>query len=377
MQLSCGQEYSAWGRIERITKLEPTDVGRINAYDFYVEVVGGNYKIRISIPEEKSKYYEYAVADGVMRSLVHIPAKPIIVVDGMHETNRQVIFPAQVEGRVIPRPEGTLAEYVWFAFASHSFFSTLTNQDQVMVPIWSPEDPQIRRQPFTMKVLYELLASAPGLPSRVDFLNDGYYRSYNPVTKAIDVIPLASPFDKGYTNAVYRVLTVTNIAGYSLPGRFVFTVYSSPIGANEISFERSVVWGKTEGVSDAAPEKADMRPFNGLASVVDYRLGGVVRLSGQSYPYKYCPYTVTNGLWPDSSQLPAIKERYEKSFIRKLKAKAITDAHNNGKRRFVLCVMALILVGPLILLSLQAMRLKASRHTKFEPEKTSSKSGVN
>ena len=305
------QEYFAKGQIEIVTKLGPTDGGKTNSMGFYVEALGNNYKVRMEEAGRKDRYYEYAFQDPLMYILHHIAGTRGSPETSGRLTNEPTMFPARIEERETPPNDGTRAQFVWFALASRGFFANLTNE--YMLPLWAPEDPKTHRQPFSMMVFRELLPEPPQLPAKVSFINDGFYRSYNPVTKVVDVKPLNAPFDKGYTNAIYQVIALTNTAKNTLPAEFVFAVYSSPLNLGEIPFERVMVRGVVAEAGDSAPEGARISYFDGRATVVDYRINGSVRRAGLVSEYKYAAYPVTNGAWLTSNQLANVRKGMAKT----------------------------------------------------------------
>ena len=214
-----------------------------------------------------------------------------------------VRYPSTIEQREVPPNDGSRAQFVWFALASASFFSHFTNS--AMVPIWSPEDPATRRQPFEMLTFVDGLSGSPGLPGFASFVNDGFYRSYNPATRSVDVIALKPPYDRGYTNAFYRATDVNNSAGLALPARFIFMVYSTPLGVGEVPFERSVAEGVVHHAEPAPEEAAGPPAFQGVASVADYRIS----TSDSRYPY--AAYSITNGQWLNGTGVEALRVQIE------------------------------------------------------------------
>ncbi len=310
-----GQEYFAKGQIEVVTKLAANSAGEQETLRFYVEVIGNNFKIRIEETKKNDWYYEYAYENGLMQILHHIVRsnEGSRQIAGVSQTSNSLMFPARIEAREIPPNDGTRAQFVWFALASQGYFAKQTNE--FILPIWSPEDPLTHRQPFQMLSFREMLPEFPHLPAKVDFVNDGFYRSYNPVTKALDTWELAAPYDAGYTNAIYQVLALTNTIRNSLPEEFVFAVYSSPVSLGDVPFERVVVRGTLQQVGDSAPEGAKLAKFTGVASVVDYRVGGEVRRNGSIAKYKYSAYSVTNAAWLNSNQLAQVKARTERTLL--------------------------------------------------------------
>jgi prepilin-type N-terminal cleavage/methylation domain-containing protein len=332
-----GEEYSAKGWLIAVTKTGPDQLEKTNTLGFYVEVINSHYKIRMTDPSNENDYYEYAFADGTMHILHHIQRVPKALGSAPAPKDLQAMYPARVEFRDIPPNDGTRAQFVWLAFASHAFFAALTNG--FMAPIWSPEDPALRKQPFSMAMFSERFPSSPHLPTAVHFINDGTYRSYNPVTKTLDVVPLTSPFNRGYTNAVYQVLSATNAGGSVLPERFIFAVYSSPITPGTTPFERVMIYGHTTHASTLAPEQARMGDFRGIASVTDYRLKGVVRAAGQQAEYKYAAYPITNANWLTPDQLASVNRQAQMRMSQKL---SITKRGN--RRLLIIGSLALLLI---------------------------------
>jgi len=335
-----GQEYFAQGQIEIVTKVLPAGGGKSNSFGFYVESLGNAYKVRIEEMEAKGRYHEYAYRDGVMKWVHHVRVN----LDA--GARAAPVFPTRIDAREIPPDDGYRAQFVWFALASHRYFAGLTNE--YMPPIWSPEDPKTRRQPFSMFIVPDLSDKPPRLPVRVDFINDGFYRTYNPVTKVNEVMPLAAPYNTGYTNATYEVFAWTNTPRNTLPQQFTFTVYSSPLSPGKVPFERVRIRGRLAEAGDNAPEKAGINPFAGEANVVDYRVGSETNRLGQNY----LAYSVTNGAWLDSNQLASVRTKVERS-----RQFATKERSHRSKRWLVVGVMGLITL-PIILAFWRELRRK-------------------
>lgn len=304
-------QYSASGRIEVVTRTTPLDQALTNRTDFYVEVSEGRYKVRITPLGTTNQYYEYAFDNGAMTVLHHVSpaAGHIAATPG---SNVPAMFPARIELRESPPNDGTRAQFVWLALASQNYFATARSH---LLPIWFPEDPKTRRQPFEMQIYYDVLDRAPHLLSRLVFLSDGFYRSYNPARRSVDVLQLVPPFDRGFTNAVYQVLALTNNSGHVLPKEFLFVAYSSPVGLGEIPFERLMVHGTVDETSDLVRDSAQIAGFAGTASVVDFRISGTLKRAGEISQYHYAAYPVTNAQWLASNQLPEIRHRVENNIL--------------------------------------------------------------
>jgi hypothetical protein len=302
-----GQQYAVAGWLDTLSKTGLEDRGESNRVHFYAEVINARYKIRMARNAVAGDYYEYAVDDGTMRILHRVSGQTQPLSGAHTDKPGSARYPARVEERVIPPNDGTRAQFVWLTFASYPQLSRAPKQ--ALLPIWSPEDPNTRRQPFLMETLVTLLPEPPGLPAQLVYLNDGVYRSYNPVTKKFDREPLPAPFDRGYTNAVYDVLATTNIAKWVLPSDFVFTVYCSPLGGR--LYERLTVHGHVTSATADTPEHACLAPFDGVASVVDCRITGALASAGQAFRYDYASYAVTNNSWPTLTQLTPLRRGLE------------------------------------------------------------------
>jgi hypothetical protein len=296
------QEYSASGELITITKASPIDIGKEDKLLFYIEVIGNKYKIRVEEPMLTNWYYEYAFDGTSMIVLNHTERTNT---NATSSNRKQNYFPAHIAPREIPPNDGTRAQFIWIALTSSQFFSQRKNN--FLLPIWSPEDPKIHRQPFMMLGFVEMLKEKPNLPASVSYINDGFYRSYNPATKSNDVIPLAPPYDGGFTNALYQVISLTNTAKYTLPSEFVFVTYSSPVSSGMPPFERSFVRGVVTAVSDTARDRAEIIDFAGVATVADYRIQGTAKRAGQIAEYRYAAYPVSNANWLDANSLQKLK----------------------------------------------------------------------
>jgi hypothetical protein len=258
-----GEGYSVDGQLEVVVN-NLNEAGTTNRHAFRVEVINGRYKIKVSSWGDNTNYNEYSYEDGTMFILHHLTRSKRL--DSGPNNSRSLmepksLYPAKVVDRQCPPNDGSRAQFIWFAYASSEFFKNVTND--MTLPIWDPEDPKTGRQPFEMQTKFELSRAAPGLPASVTFINDGFYKSYNPATKSVDVIPLNPPYDKGFTKAVYRVTAMTNTPHSEVPSSFVFTVYLTPIGRVDI-FERIVVRGTTTRCADLQYHNGQGQPLRVL-----------------------------------------------------------------------------------------------------------------
>lgn len=335
-----GQEYYVEGKLEVIVKSKGGKEAQTENHKFLVGARGDSYKIKIWRESNPTNYHEYAFIDGNLFTFHHLRAKEVISVDTVRSTTDKdvVRYPAIVEKRNTVPTDGTRAQFVWFAYASSAYFKNLKNN--LVLPIWSPEDPSIRRQPFDMFASYELFSKAPQLPIGVKFINDGFYRSYNPMTKNLDVIPLISPYNKGFTNAYYQVLEVTNYNSLKIPTSFIFVAYLAPLSSNDKPYERIAARGIVTKL-DGSMEKNDFLPqFVGEASVADFRIPGLNVSDGKIVENPYQAYPITNSSWLDETQLVSLRAQIEEKSQKRLHAQEIEKMRRPWKGRVI--VLALI-----------------------------------
>jgi hypothetical protein len=298
VQMVSAQDYSVEGRLEITARTFESDSGETSTFEFKADVSSNGYNIRVWREGDNSNYHEYAYADGTMHILHHL-SRVVDSSGAVRVVSSRDLTPyvGSSETRDIPPTDGSRAQFIWFAYASSQYLSSLPTNS--MPPIWSPEDPTIRKQPFEIPVFWERSPRPPHLPWSAQFVSDGYYRSYNPSTKKLDVIPLASPYDRGFTNALYRVLETTNLNSIVLPTRFVFEIYSSPIFKTAVPFNRLVVKGNTTRVLMSGNSKTAPPQFKGVAQVTDYRQPRAESQNVRMDRSPYITYSITNGTWLD------------------------------------------------------------------------------
>jgi len=230
-----------------------------------------------------------------------------------------------------------------------------------MPPIWGVEDPSMQRQPFDMPIYLDLISDPPRLPRMISFLNDGFYRTYNPATKLLDVFPLAPPYDNGYTNAIYRVLDVTNSGAVQIPTRFAFVQYTSPISPGSTPFERIFVRGVSDRIT-ASLLQIEPPDFQGSATVADFRAHSSALSHGKAIDIPYAAYPIKNSAWVSSNQLAAIRSNIEAKVQIRLRLQQLSTNSNASRSREV--TVALLLVGtlPLVYIFWRVVRRNTKSH---------------
>jgi hypothetical protein len=364
-----GQEYSVEGNLQIwVSAGSPAEHPVTGSFDFYAEIHPGRYKIRMSDIGKATNYSEYGFSDGAMYVFHHRRPTEIYAQGNVRKVTPRDFAPyyASVSNREIPPAEPSRPQFVWFAYASAPYFHNLSNS--LALPIWSPEDPEMQRQPFEMFVYYKTSEAAPHLPISVDFINDGFYRSYNSSLKMLDVIRLSPPYDHGFTNAYYRVLETTNCGTLTVPASFLFQVYSSPINAGSIPTPRLVVRGQTLRVSDSPPEGPIVPQFTGVASVADWRQHRPAIQGGRKVELPYMAYPVTNSSWLDSNQLSTLRARIESKVQQRLVTQKALVAMPAWRIKLFRYVLAASII-PLLYFAWRTMKQSSRNRTQKQKGK--------
>ena len=179
---------------------------------------------------------------------------------------------------------------LWLAYASACYFQQQLN-DQIR-PIYPLDDPNLRREGFTLHGEWTLDDSAPFLPQKVSYFTDGIFRTFTNGKREVFRAP--PPFDKGYAQAVYLRKASTNVNGFSIPSQFLFERYAINRGK---LVPRVTVEGTLESAR-ATPTPRILRPaFSGKASIADHRF------ENSNPPVAVLYYSATNGYWPEPREL--------------------------------------------------------------------------
>lgn len=251
-------------------------------------------------------------------------------------------------------------EILWLAFASKCYLSSLTNS--TMQPLWPLDDASLEKTNYRMSVIIKTFNDQLGLLQNIAYLNDGLYRGFDH-NRGSYIEPLADPYSKGYTNALYEVQQLTNSPFGILPLDSVFTRYAVPLGYSGPILTIS----KTEIlVSNIEIPKVNVAflPTVDQISVVDFRLAGNVPIAGNiKVPYDYIRYRVTNGQWLSASSQMDVRQQYEtgvKNQFAKEKKSIVTATHDKTKRS----VASILIIGFILCSAIVTMLMAWSLHKK-------------
>jgi len=110
---------------------------------------------------------------------------------------------------------------VWFVYCSHGI---QTNEERVKTPLFFHSgNPNLQAKDKLTQAAIVWTKTSPRLPEIATFQHEGYRWTHSPTGYVAETLP--SPWNNGYTNAIYNVLSFTNSVGVSFPSRFSFKAY--------------------------------------------------------------------------------------------------------------------------------------------------------
>ncbi len=129
---------------------------------------------------------------------------------------------AYVDPGCFPHHRSTLAAPLFLAYGSGCHLAT--NSTGRLRQTWEFDDENLEYTTFTLAAEWILTKSSPHFAERVVYHCDGKYHA-NSKGKSV-VVEAAPPYNHGWTNAVYEVLSMTNLAGFPVPHRARFTRFA-------------------------------------------------------------------------------------------------------------------------------------------------------
>lgn len=208
--------------------------------------------------------------------------------------NLEVPIAARIDRRPTPPDDGKWINYLWLAFASHSYFTNRSGLDAA--PIWTTGLTADQEKSMPVFARYEPLPDSP-FPSHVAYFTDGFRYSRDTHTKSLLKIAFEHPFEGGITNFVGRTGSVTNIAGVLYPMSFDITRYGVAKGRANTGATLKPLMVSHIAVTKVELSDQIVRPpaFEGQAVAVDYRFAAPSsQIGGIHMP-------MSDGKWPDRS----------------------------------------------------------------------------
>jgi hypothetical protein len=167
----------------------------------------------------------------------------------------------------VPEDDYSGISFLWLAYCSSCYFASVS--DHKYKPVWLLDDHALRGEQFAMEGILTLMET--GLPERLIYLSDGLMRARGPNGRIILRSP--SPYNNGFTNAVYKVTASTNVGNLSLPSAFSFTRYGLTKAEGNVAslYVRSQINGNVENVFIPISASDMIPPLNGVTFVQDKR----------------------------------------------------------------------------------------------------------
>lgn len=231
------------------------------------------------------------------------------------------------------------AKFAWFAYASPGLINS--NPVRRLPPFYSLGHTYANTQQFFLPVQFKLDDQLPHLVKELTFLNDGYLRKATK-TGTIELEPYPKPFEKGFTEASYRVDEWKFIGRLHLPAAFTFErnlpSWSKPQSSNNTYLHERVV-GKIHYFQGYATRRAALPTLLRGTPIVDMR-------------FEPTPARSTNGLLPTNAlyrpkQFPAYVALASNAWPTKVEAEARIYKEPARARswaehgKFFACVLAL------------------------------------
>ncbi|MEI6785246.1 MAG: hypothetical protein WCQ21_30475 [Verrucomicrobiota bacterium] len=253
----------------------------------------------------------------------------------------------------VPRVHNsTIIPIVWLAYASSLYLTAATNGRLPPLDTDSPNPFNFTR---TRDALLERALAEPKLPTRAVLYDDGTMafwqeREYAPWVASPSILHKPQPYDKGYTNNIYRVTTFTNVNGLQLPLAFECSLFApKPHGNASTELVRATYAIFHAVAISPTTERKDFRPqLPGPVDAADYRFA----LSAKAVPgpirYMFKNHWLRNA---EVSKLPDFEEqvaRNKQVYSGFRNSGAPRTQKLSGRAQAVLLVLLATAVAPLI-----------------------------
>ncbi|MBI3416610.1 MAG: hypothetical protein HY043_15060 [Verrucomicrobia bacterium] len=248
-------------------------------------------------------------------SIAIIPRTNAVPVDFFEFSKTNIVNPAiaQVQSGSASTDIAQLVAPIWVAYASGCYYAKAF--DGLVKPVWIILDPTTEYSNTRFPSLINQENSFPRLPQKIVYFSDGVGR-YAPSDDRSYEFQLSPPYQNGYTNAIYQVLTTTNVGGMFFPLRATLTMFcqaNNAVNSNDL-FACNIYDIRTKKVIPST-SVTDFRPFLPIGTLVtDHRLELGLPLRN---PLTYAS-AVTNGWLIDVPRLKTTQE-FRKTYSEILK----------------------------------------------------------
>ncbi|NJO55785.1 MAG: hypothetical protein HC834_04835 [Rhodospirillales bacterium] len=228
-------------------------------------IVIENCRWQIESSNEAEDFYSLkSFSDGVIHNVSRVPENLRKTSEAESPNGNK--YHVVAEKHDVPRDDYSGISYLWLAYCSNCYFDALDGDR--LQPVWMLDDALLREEGFTVRGLF----SRPDgfLPSEVAYLHDGLMRIRSRGERKAFRAP--APFDRGFTNAVFKVLSATNLGGVSIPLEFEFLRFGLNQGEGGPQLNlRSRIVGTVNRVTSRVVPQDFVRALEGTAFVQDLR----------------------------------------------------------------------------------------------------------
>jgi len=179
---------------------------------------------------------------------------------------------------------------LWLAFGSACYLSKTVSgggmEPVVCYGLGAVGNHNFWKNPFKQTAYWRASASPPFLPEEILFLDDGILRH---PSKPVVLGRRLPPFDRGFTNVIYRVLQRTNIGTYELPSKSSLSIYfPNADGLLGVLAEYEISLNSAELIQ-------------AQGDFVPQFFGRTIVSEGRFPELGFWAYEVTNAIWPSKA----------------------------------------------------------------------------
>jgi RNA polymerase sigma factor (sigma-70 family) len=240
------------------------------------------------------------------------------IIYAIYYGNNTNFVTAVIESNTVPSGcEDGVSQYLWLMLASSVYLDRVKTSQ--LPPVYDPVFSILFDKDLKYPVFLDRLTNSPNLPRQIAYMNDGFYRTRDRENKTTELLKIAPPFDKGFTNAVFAVSGVTHYGNMEFPTGFKFLEYAPSFnfaGQSEASHSAPIVGSRSDMVLStkrkmevsitriSVPESTTSLlpsiPKNASVVVQDRRL------MNAKIPFGFATYDIQNGKWKTIYELKSI-----------------------------------------------------------------------
>jgi RNA polymerase sigma factor (sigma-70 family) len=224
LDIADGVGLEITGTIQRTGFMPDGSQNPLPQLDFSLRASNSEYELRVTGYQKGIDYRETAFDGTYLYELTAYNKSSI----PMPNDARKDVAPNVATARIYKNQnlvrDFTAPEIapIWLMFVSGEYFRSLTNNLGEPVVIDGLNSPILKISEISQQVYWQLQDQPPWFPIQVSFLDDGIFHVPPPL-KSVKTPP---PLDAGFTNAIFRVNSFTNVSNLQVPQAAVLETYS-------------------------------------------------------------------------------------------------------------------------------------------------------